>query len=876
MRAGRLKNRTNLHATTGSALILTVVLTSLLAIVGVLFVMVTRIDKMGTEAVSQNRELTFAAETVVAEISELLAQDVPGISGTEEYYDFPDAVNAWLADLEPYQDANGVEDYRWRQISSIAGVADARKRNVRIRVIGERDPIVDVVDVNEAVTNADADGDGVGDAQWFEVPGIMSSKGRPIYAAVRIIDNGGMLNVNTGYWFDPNRDDPSFSDPSRTDASPVDGSSPLQINAVALAGGHVANSAANDSYAKALLEARRVDPTAGWSGYEDWVLWRYLKADPCSPYTPFDLSDELELRYRGLINHGRVDTRVETWGRFKGNTISTPVDYAGADLDNWFARARDAGELDSRYAYRHVATTYNMDRIIWPRYGVGPSATLRKMVNVNSADKNVIYDAINWALQKTGRDPVIIKADAAQITANLVDYIDDDDEVTAIDGASASGARYHGFERPCVYISEIAHNAVTDGTGAVHHSYAVELHKPHFEDRDPATDQWRLVIKTAGADDVVQPIEWLGLRRFHVLLLEVPLAELFDNSAFSDPEEPADAPTRYSYQRSYSNPTAQIVDALRFGEGATFDLQRLVSRTGEWLTVDFVRAPRDGWMTPDQGPHSVQRDISLNKCIRKLWTPTAVTPIVLGHGTGQYADPNDEGVIQAHPINRTLRNIGELGMVFANSGYGVMPIDIAAEVLLDLMDPAYAELFNYLTVLDPTEHIPPPAPDLPPNPNETRIMGRININTAPWFVLAQLPWIQYQDISDAKSIRAQAIVDYRDTYGPFENTAGLMQVTALHDLADDDRDNLNDDVPDRGPDLTRDSARDDLEERDLLFTRMSNLVTVRSDVFTAYILVRLGATGPQKRMMAIFDRSETSTVNPAVRIVALHPVSDPR
>jgi helix-hairpin-helix protein len=266
----------------------------------------------------------------------------------------------------------------------------------------------------------------------------------------------------------------------------------------------------------------------------------------------------------------------------------------------------------------------------------------------------------------------------------------------------------------------------------------------------------------------------------------------------------------------------------------------------------------------------------MNKCIRKLWTPTAVTSVVLGHGTGQYADPNDEGVIQAHPINRTLRNIGELGMVFADSAYGVMPIDTAAEVLLDLMDPAYAELFNYLTVIDPIEHITASDPNRPVNPYETRIMGRININTAPWFVLAQLPWIQYQDINDVKSTRAQAIVDYRDTHGPFQSTAGLMQVTKLHDLAHDDRDNLNDDVPDRGPDLTRDSARDDLEERDLLFTRMSNLVTVRSDVFTAYILVRLGATGPQKRMMAILDRSETSDVNPAVRIVALHPVSDPR
>ena len=73
-----------------------------------------------------------------------------------------------------------------------------------------------------------------------------------------------------------------------------------------------------------------------------------------------------------------------------------------------------------------------------------------------------------------------------------------------------------------------------------------------------------------------------------------------------------------------------------------------------------------------------------------------------------------------------------------------------------------------------------------------------------------------------------------------------------------------------------DGAPDDFEERDLIFSRISNLVTVRSDVFTAYILVRIGADGPQKRVMAILDRSNVYSGNDKVRIVALHPVPDPR
>jgi hypothetical protein len=69
---------------------------------------------------------------------------------------------------------------------------------------------------------------------------------------------------------------------------------------------------------------------------------------------------------------------------------------------------------------------------------------------------------------------------------------------------------------------------------------------------------------------------------------------------------------------------------------------------------------------------------------------------------------------------------------------------------------------------------------------------------------------------------------------------------------------------------------DDFEERDVIFSRISNLATVRSDVFTAYILVRIGIDGPQRRVIAIFDRSQVSSPADKVRILALYPVPDPR
>jgi len=172
-------------------------------------------------------------------------------------------------------------------------------------------------------------------------------------------------------------------------------------------------------------------------------------------------------------------------------------------------------------------------------------------------------------------------------------------------------------------------------------------------------------------------------------------------------------------------------------------------------------------------------------------------------------------------------------------------------------------------------------------------------------VIAQLPWMTDEI--------AQAIVAYRDKLnmdpnGPdynhgnandsrYQETGirGLREAdgfasiaelaTVVNDSGEDDYsmryytlgDEENDDLADY-PDLSyNDGAEDDFEERDVIFARISNLVTVRSDVFTAYILVRIGADGPQKRVMAILDRSNVYPPEGGkVRIVALHPVADPR
>ncbi|TFG48662.1 MAG: hypothetical protein E4H40_04290, partial [Candidatus Brocadiia bacterium] len=63
----------------GSALLLAVVLTSLLAVIAAMFLLVSRADKIATSSIEQNRELESAVDSIVAMISQELVLDVPGV-----------------------------------------------------------------------------------------------------------------------------------------------------------------------------------------------------------------------------------------------------------------------------------------------------------------------------------------------------------------------------------------------------------------------------------------------------------------------------------------------------------------------------------------------------------------------------------------------------------------------------------------------------------------------------------------------------------------------------------------------------------------------------------------------------------------------------
>lgn len=921
----------------GSALILTVVLTSLLAIVGVMFVMVTRVDKIATSAISENRELNFAVESVVALVSQELVLDVPGMPKGQEYYDYPGQKDKWLASLEPYNNGS----YKWRQISDVTGYMHRKwgataQQNADTKIIKDHEEIELDNDGDLEEQLADADGDGVADSKWIELDDITSSKGKSIYAAIRIVDNGGTVNVNTAYKFDPN-------DVNVT-AAEIDGSSQLQIDLEELARG---------SDTIDYIDDARNPLSRPLSDYQDEVIWRI--EDPCMDYLPFDISDELTIRGRYIIKQRDTITRLKrvweyAFDKSVGYAKETPY-TATSDLPAWFNkgyRHLSDESMQQYYNMPHISTTYNMDRIIEP----SSNGNVYKMININRVtDAGYLYNALMNSVD-SGMD---IEDDDrrrfAQLAANIVDFIDGDASVTTFEPNDT----YYGFDAQ-PFITEIAVKIDTyPATGRNY--YAVELYNPF--DRTINLNDFELVI--ADNNDPYNVYHTIGFDEDDKIDANdcfVIASNLSEFNIYNDPEDrKQDSKLTFFIGWREIDKSKPVVDIRRrpdkskppvyIGWINSYDLflkrkVRDVNDIERWIYVDkqvidpvWAPAGRERYYGRDVHDwHIVYQTLARDKS---------------GHGSlgiRNNADSYEE--FTKHNFSFFLPNplrpaekfitVGDIPRILT-VGPDTSPHNTIGEQLqrtaeneedeirLDLQNPYHRNAFQYLTVFDPSrdfDSIGSPIdndgdgllnesdPNKPEETPEFKVPGRININAAPWYVIAQLPWMEPKIAQAIVAYRdkLETPVDYRGDTGRWdritENTlndsfeldfdqedireeAGFASIGELNFClgGDDDEYSIQRYALDNRdlegfPDLTTDGSnqgdglRDDFEERDIIFSRISNLVTVRSDVFTAYILVRIGADGPQKRVIAVLDRSDVYSSDGKVRIVALHFVPDPR
>ncbi|MHC4104753.1 MAG: ComEA family DNA-binding protein, partial [Planctomycetota bacterium] len=590
--------------------------------------------------------------------------------------------------------------------------------------------------------------------------------------------------------------------------------------------------------------------------YEQSVIWSY--GEPNGVYTPFDISDELELRNRFLLNHTGIDTRLEDWGlEFRNNTLSTPLTSGGNPFDMWFKRAYDDGSIDPNYAYRHIATTHSMDRIINP---TGSTFNSGKMINVNTADISLLYEAISKSLQSVDPNFMVIDSNdlAAQLSVNIIDQRDYDTDITFL---SVGPKTYYGFEAQ-PFISEIAFSiSGTDADNSANNEFAIELFNPF--DVDIPLGNFRLEIRDAN-DNVAAAINLTGYgisdgSRFVVTNSSAASSGFGVTNLMSTGGGKEDSGlVLATYRALETDPPSYVLNEK-------YDIYLLRTTPVEDIYLD-KQLTQDGWFNWDTVKGTRQSYCRLDDNWNVVYQELQSATETLGGANGTGGDRKNYNL--ANSVGPFV-TIGDITRVL-KLGPGADPNDMVGmklstepseeDVRINLQNPAFTNMFQYLTVIDPAS--------FGQGTYETRVKGRININTAPSFVIEQLPWM-HADI-------AQEIVAYRDTIAKgFESTAELMQVPKMGYYAYDPLYSLID--LDRFPDLTpNDGAVSDFEERDVIFSRISNLVTVRSDVFTAYILVRIGIDGPQRRVIAILDRSQVNSTDDKVKIVALHPVPDPR
>lgn len=810
----------------GSALILTVMLSTILAIVAVMFLLASRVESLSTSSLIDEQDLNNAVDTVVAKISNELVLDTPGVSSdpNEEYYDYPGDNDKWLASLEPYYNddpsiTNKKNRYFWGQISDLTGyLSDDRHwatQNVRVRfstdTVDEYPEIEfdDNGDLNESA--ADADGDGIADSKWFELEDVSGSRGQKFYAAVRIIDNSGTLNINTAY------------QPDETQKDRSDGAMLNQADLDAFARG---TDDADDIF------AARSGMVANPANIEAYELNGARKLeDPYRDYTLFDISDELELRNRFLINSAAISRIEEVWKDTVGEDFNSLAKHPFNTFSNygildWATRFIPG---DPNFDCRHLLTTYNIDRLIDPNGD--------KMININTADVNDLHLGIHKAISDA--NDVFAVADvnsiSAQLVANIVDCRDDDADVTVFNFNSID---YYGFEAQ-PFITEMysvidANNPDVPGENY----YALELYNP-FNIPVPLNNFY---LSINGA--IIPLNGTIAANGYYVISN--------NSSGYSDANH-ISGDLRFSGNYvDTSVPPDGIFDSwdnytvtLKRTVGGDEILMDVQETKNEWFKQGFtydIRKKTEHWQfvydtnEASTGAHTLgAANITL--------IPDAVN-FNLSLVSDKFTTVDD--FTRALIIGPdTSKSIGQkLALAVSESA---IRLDLTAGDKIQ-------RLFQYLTNWDP-----------PAEADNIKVYGRVNINTAPWFVIAQLPWME-ENI-------AKAIVDYRDStpVKGFKSIAELIDVDEMRLYGNDHVD------LDKFPDLTPgDGAIDDFEERDVIFARISNLVTVRSDVFTAYILVRLGKDGPQKRVVAILDRSDVLKPTDRVKILALHDVSYPK
>ncbi|MBN1124240.1 MAG: hypothetical protein JXA82_04470 [Sedimentisphaerales bacterium] len=1023
----------------GSALILVVVLTVLLSLIGVLFVMVSRLGEMGTSTIQDEHDIDAGVQAVVQRIETVLVDDLYGkdrrasLGEAQEYnnivinepFDIPGMMDPdkggdlWLADIEPEMEtgAGTPEDltddfFVWRHITDLyydydmavvapylsyyspgtpkgLGAWTLLGLGAILADSSSGMPMVQLPRQLPGGTNpetryyaADADGDGVWDSLWVRIPDLYSSKGRPIWAAVRIVDNCGMLNLNVSHWRNYDTEWGCWLEP---------------VYWSFLRGLDQTDASRKENIPKYHRADGTFDPSRDNSAvYLRDVLMHIENPGPV--WRLFEINNELEIRNRFLLSsptEAPFETESVAHYTFDAQggpyrVLTVPRDASNNDFDDWKVRMNPANFNDTsgawylndddnyqwRYDRRHVCTFYSFDRnlrngrypLLYDRtrhqwrehahYFLAPNGSAVSvqgnfLENTPEARRRILTllyafrayflkDYVDTPSQIT--DEILREAakKSAQIVANLIDNIDitQNDDGPFSESIFGSQTNENGtYDYPTYITGWLVKEIIREVTGQNLGDDPIYAFGMDDDDLVYGLECQPFITQ------VFTQVLPTGLSRFAVELT-YPYRDLMATARQINPVDRSLDLSKYRIKvgnHVYAIGSAQVPAAIEYVTDPTkvvilnindpristppgsqrelfnpaFDTDLLASDSIElqqeipdpdggftYLTVDQVSSEQlvELLTTEDTGIHVLWRDDSdwrmANAELVEHQTVNATAYATTHLGLPNNLNPHPEGNGFQVPVGddyqswdskilwwrhgalvnfeRVLwigHDVGDPNAITTKIGLAAAEGDVRYDI-----DTA-PELLGYICFL---------------NRAEGTLPGRVNVNSATKEVIrTAIPpnpdWVEVgEDPQDLIDDLATAIVETRKS-GPFENLGDLLDVPGMKRFTDPNH-----------PTLRETSGYDvdpifdeDIEERDWILSRVSNIFTTRSDVFTAYIAIRIGApqindkgtVNPEddtcenqadRRMIAIFDRSHVSDPSHRPKLVALHPVPEAR
>jgi len=886
----------------GSVILMTVGLLVIIGMLGVTFLVVAHMDARQTRALAAKAPADPVAGGIVQQLRQKLLEDLyientdgpygayTGSTNADkwaQFVDYPsDGIDRWLADSDVRKSLTPPEaDGSWCTYRHISDLDEQATQNP-VTVIFTRSNGTWNIFGNSVTPNfdvVDTDGDGWADAVLYDT-NVTNAEGDKYYAAVRVIDLGGLICVNTAA--EPNNP----ADPNKA-AKPT---APVNIDLRSFLGGalydtlHGARCNGADPDDLGLLATR----AAG----------KLLQPD--SPYLPFAIGDEMFLRWAQPLS-------------------AEPPTAAG----RLFGAIGTIGD-DARY----YLTTFNCSRILVRRPGVNDAALqlvtndpnqddflAQVVLDVSSDDsaRQATYRQMFALLKKlgigTGDDKRKIMA--AHFVANLWAYqaTTDGDWPWVFRPTGESFEVYGIIRQPVIAEAYAKHTPESlPGVGDNKWFAAVEIFNPYTVGVSIAGAQYKLagqIIPGPGPGQRDVYYNYAGYANLSEVETDtgIPVADLSSWTRINDNgfRFYGGNTIKLTLEKGTTQVVIDEVSSDDIGHGATNPSDQ----------TEISNARRDDQNAPDRARYNVASYVLSEgpsaKTSRSLGDANTLTvnpslpepasyPVPITTKGGAIADLGEclsiylaghyKDAVTQVPFTKSVsdKNIsgifddvvgrGRLDFHPDNINFDQFPPNDYPDV------PAAAFLGEFFTLVAPD--------DTRRNVDgeATRIYGRININTAPLEVLKQLPWpttVGAQTIN--RDQLADYILAYRDmrqtsdglrTYGPGPadrlgpggaNIANLRNISGsqvrgfltagelaipLADYANKLLGWTNYTV--ENTTLTKYPAY--LQARDSLYRAVSNLITVNSDVFAAYILVQLrdGLTEAVKHTwnyVAVLDRS---------------------